>query len=100
MATETAAHTSAERSGRAERTIGSLWREAVAQAPNRPHPAYLVETEAGWREVSWDEAARRIDELSHGLLALGIGKGDAVAIVATTRLEWTLLDFALAQIGA
>ena len=53
-----------------------------------------------WREVSWDEAARTVDELAHGLLGLGIRKGDAFAILASTRLEWALFDFALALIGA
>ena len=39
-------------------------------------------------------------ELGHGLLALGVRKGDAFAILASTRLEWALFDFALALVGA
>ncbi len=80
------------------RTIWSLWQGAVAE--ERSRPAYLVEEQDGWREVSWAEAAEAVDELANGLLALGIGKGDAFGILAHTRLEWSLLDFALAQIGA
>ena len=100
LATETASTTRGERDGiRSARTIGALWRRAVSEP--RPFPAYLVEEEGGgWREVSWDEAGRRVEELANGLLAQGIRKGDAVGIVATTRLEWALLDFALACIGA
>ena len=47
-------------------------------------PAYLVH-EGGdeWRPVSWAEAAQAVDELAHGLLALGIRKGDAFAILAS-----------------
>jgi long-chain acyl-CoA synthetase len=86
-----------ERTG-AARTIPALWRTATAEA--RTVPAYLVETDDGWHEVSWQEAARRVDELANGLLALGIRKGDAVAIVARTRLEWVLVDYALALVGA
>ena len=41
-----------------------------------------------------------VEELAHGLLALGIRKGDAFANLATTRLEWALFDFALGLIGA
>ena len=82
----------------AVRTIWSLWQGAVAQ--ERSRPAYLVEEQDGWREVSWAEAAEAVDELANGLLALGIGKGDAFGILARTRLEWSLLDFALAQVGA
>jgi long-chain acyl-CoA synthetase len=59
-----------------------------------------VEGEDRWAEVSWDEAARTVDELANGLLALGIRKGDAVGILAQTSLEWSLFDFALGLIGA
>ena len=79
------------------RTIWSLWQKAVAE--ERTSPAYLVEGPEGWREVSWEEAARTVDELAHGLLSLGIGKGDVFGIHAYTQLEWSLFDFALAQIG-
>jgi len=45
----------------AERTIPRLWRDAVAA--KRTGAAYLVEAEPGrWREVSWDEAARTVEE--------------------------------------
>jgi long-chain acyl-CoA synthetase len=80
------------------RTIWSLWQDALAE--ERTNPAYLVEEEGGWREVSQAEAAEAVDELAHGLLALGVKKGDSFGMLARTRLEWVLLDFALAQIGA
>jgi len=81
-----------------ERTIGRLWQDATAQ--ERPRPAYLVEENGGWRDVSWAEAERAVDELANGLLALGVRKGDAFGILASTRLEWVLFDFALALVGA
>ena len=66
----------------------------------RTNAAYLVEGPDGWSEVSWDEAARTVDELANGLLGLGIRKGDAVGILAQTSLEWALFDYALGLIGA
>jgi long-chain acyl-CoA synthetase len=80
------------------RTIPELWLRATA-AP-APNPPFLVEAERGWRAVDWSEAAGRVDALAGGFLALGIAKGDRVAIMCRTRLEWTLCDFALASIGA
>src|SRR2546423_3414728 len=80
------------------RTIPTLWREAVAE--ERDWPAYLVEHGDHWHEPSWKAAPRRVDELANGLLALGIRKGDTVAILGNTRLEWSLFDFALASVGA
>jgi long-chain acyl-CoA synthetase len=80
------------------RTIGALWRNAVARAPTRP--PYLAERDGAWVEIAWPEAGRRVDEIANGLLALGVGKGDAFAVMASTSLEWSLFDFALALIGA
>jgi long-chain acyl-CoA synthetase len=80
------------------RTIARLWQEAVSRDP--AGTAYLVQEADEWREVSWAEAGRAVDEIAHGLLALGVGKGDAFGILASTRLEWVLFDFALGLIGA
>jgi len=80
------------------RTIARLWQEAVSRDP--AGTAYLVQEGDEWREVSWAEAGRAVDEIAHGLLALGIGKGDAFGILGSTRLEWALFDFALGLIGA
>ncbi|HKB20693.1 MAG TPA: long-chain fatty acid--CoA ligase [Gaiellaceae bacterium] len=80
------------------KTIWSLWQDALAE--RRTTPAYLVEEDGSWREVSQAEAAAAVDELAHGLHALGVKKGDAFGVLARTRLEWVLFDLALAQIGA
>jgi long-chain acyl-CoA synthetase len=80
------------------RTIARLWQDGIAQ--QRTTPAYLVQDGNEWREVSWQEAAEIVDELAHGLLALGVRRGDAFAILASTKLEWALFDFALAHVGA
>jgi long-chain acyl-CoA synthetase len=80
------------------RTIANLWRDAVAAA--HPDPAYLHEVAGEWVEVSWAEAARTVDELANGLLALGVRKGDSFALLARTSLEWALFDFALGLVGA
>jgi long-chain acyl-CoA synthetase len=75
-----------------------LWHDGVSAG--RTSPAYLVEGPEGWREVSWEEAGRAVDELANGLLALGVRKGDAFGILAQTSLEWALFDYALGLIGA
>ena len=80
------------------RTVAALWQRAVTAG--RTVPAYLVDSRDSWREVSWAEAGSRVDELAHGLLDLGITRGDRVAILGSTRIEWALLDFALCSLGA
>jgi long-chain acyl-CoA synthetase len=80
------------------RTIVALWRNAVLA--DREFPAYLLESDEGWGQISWQEADDRVREYANGLLARGIRKGDTFGILAQNSLEWALLDFALAQIGA
>ena len=82
----------------ASRTTRALWQHSLAQGWKTP--AYLEETAGGWREVSWQEAGDRIDRLARALLAHGVRKGDAVAVLSRTRLEWILLDWAIMSVGA
>jgi long-chain acyl-CoA synthetase len=79
------------------KTIANLWRRAEA----RTGTAYQVEAaDSTWRDVSWAEARTAVDEIANGLLALGVGKGDAFGILGRTKVEWVLFDFALGSIGA
>ena len=76
----------------------SLWQDVLGKSLTTP--AYLEEQVDGWREVSWSEAAERVEALGRALLGRGVRHGDAVAVVARTRLEWLLLDWAIMSIGA
>lgn len=53
-----------------------------------------------WQDVTTGEFHERVVSAAKGLIALGITKGDAVTIFSSTRLEWGILDFALAAVGA
>jgi long-chain acyl-CoA synthetase len=98
MATQTAERRAEPELLGARKTIARLWLDATAR--ERSTPQYLVERDGAWEPVSLGEAATAVDELAHGLLALGVRRGDAFGILGQTRLEWSLCDFALALIGA
>lgn len=53
-----------------------------------------------WQNVTTGEFHERVVSAAKGLIALGIAKGDAVTIFSSTRLEWGILDLALAAVGA
>jgi long-chain acyl-CoA synthetase len=97
--TDTAEVAVESRRGAPPRTIAQLWRNAVAAG--RTGPAYLAESEdGGWDEISWADADERVRAYANGFLARGVRKGDNVALLARNSLDWALVDFALAQIGA
>ncbi|WP_280421335.1 AMP-dependent synthetase/ligase [Nocardia carnea] len=53
----------------------------------------------GWRDVRAEEFAKAVTDVAKGLIASGIELGDRVAIMAATRYEWALLDFAIWAAG-
>jgi len=54
----------------------------------------------GWQEVTAREFEEEVRTVAKGLIASGIAIGDRVAIMAKTRYEWTILDFAIWFAGA
>ena len=50
--------------------------------------------------MSWTEYYRRVEALGAGLAALGVTRGDRVAILSGPRFEWAALDLAIMSLGA
>ena len=53
-----------------------------------------------WQDIPASEVLDIVRGIAKGLIAHGYGKGDAIAIMSRTRIEWALLDLAIWQIGA
>jgi len=49
---------------------------------------------------SYREFDQRVNALADGLLTNGLRKGDRVGIWSTNRVEWTLVQYATAKVGA
>jgi long-chain acyl-CoA synthetase len=72
-----------------------------AQARARGSAAAVKHKRDGkWSEVSWAELARRARDVSDGLAAIGVRRGDRVAIIGETQLEWILADLGVLGAGA
>lgn len=54
----------------------------------------------GWQAVTAVELDQEVRDVAKGLISHGIQRGDRVAIMAKTRYEWTILDFAIIYCGA
>src|SRR5690348_9750725 len=53
-----------------------------------------------WTPVSWRDFAGQVRRLAAGFIAAGISPGDRVGLMAHTRYEWTVLDYAILTAGA
>ncbi len=79
---------------------GSLYRliEDAATA-HASGTAFRFKRDGRWVEMTWSEALEAIRGVARSLIALGVERGDRVAILGKTRLEWVLSDFATVSSG-
>ena len=85
---------------RDDQTIYSLLTDRLARTGADTAIAAKKIGPGHWQNVTTGEFHERVVSAAKGLIALGIAKGDAVTIFSSTRLEWGILDFALAAVGA
>lgn len=61
----------------------------------------VSKTNGEWVSTSSREFVDKANIISRGLLALGVKKGDKIALISSSnRTEWNIVDLALLQIGA
>ncbi|MGA5168669.1 MULTISPECIES: AMP-dependent synthetase/ligase [Streptomyces] len=82
--------------------VGGLADSVFEHALEDPDRVALGRKDADgrWTDVTAAEFRDEVLALAKGLLADGVRFGDRVAIMARTRYEWTLFDFALWTVGA
>ncbi|MCU1634146.1 MAG: long-chain fatty acid--CoA ligase, partial [Micrococcaceae bacterium] len=74
----------------------------IRQAAKPSNPAlFAVKRESGeWEDIPATEFRRQVEDIAKGLISSGVQPGDRVAIMARTRYEWSLADFAIWFAGA
>jgi long-chain acyl-CoA synthetase len=88
-----------------EPSIAHLFRKRVAHSGPREAFHYLVPddtTETGERleQLTWNQTKEWADAWAAGLVVLGVGLEDRVAIASATRIEWAIADLAIMTAGA
>ena len=73
--------------------LATARRRAGAEAFRSPRP------DGSWESLTWAATAQRASEIGAGLMALGVGVEDRVAIACSTRLEWILTDLGVIVAG-
>jgi long-chain acyl-CoA synthetase len=74
-------------------SVGAVLSRQVAASPSKEAFRYVEDNR--WVSLSWSQTKDKVFQLAAGLLALGIGPQDRVAIASSTRIEWVLADLAI-----
>ena len=82
-------------------SVGHLFRQRVEKTPDSPAFQYAKVSDSGdeWLTVTWAEVKATVDAIAAGLVALGVGPEDRVALASATRYEWALADLAVMVAG-
>ncbi len=78
-------------------TIPQLLAERIQKSG--PRAAQRRKVDGAWQDVTWADYGRAVREINQGFRSLGLGKGDKVAILSQTRVEWTWTDQAVLALG-
>jgi fatty-acyl-CoA synthase len=81
------------------RTLGDLVDELAAMTPQAPAVVSGPEV-SGIVRLDFAALKARTDAFARALLALGIGRGDRVALLCSNRSEWVVAACAAAKLGA
>ena len=52
-----------------------------------------------WKAISSSQFIDMVNEVSCGLIAVGVKPGEKVGLISENRLEWNVIDFAIQQVG-
>ncbi len=89
--------TAPEKLTRKTKSIAQILANRVQETPDREAFRYPVGEE--WRSMTWRQAGERVKAIAAGLLSLGLGREDRVAIASNTRVEWLLCDLGILCAG-
>src|SRR6476620_1282411 len=86
--------------GAGSTTVADLLPLAARRHDARDAVLYKEGGASEWVSKTCAEVGEIVERLSLGLMALGVEKGDKVAILSNTRPEWSYYDFAALSAGA
>jgi len=79
------------------KTLAQFYYHQLEKNPKKD--AFTQKENGAWVSLSTQEFIDKANQLSTGLLALGIKKGDKIAVISNNRTEWHLTDLAVQQLG-
>src|SRR3954452_11490970 len=95
MATQTP-ESSAHQKALEQDTVAGAFQFTAARVPDRP----ALKTLDGSVEIKWSEYNERVKNAAAGLAALGLGKGETIALMMINRPEFHIADSAAMHLGA
>jgi long-chain acyl-CoA synthetase len=79
-------------------TLNRMFHQTATQYATKP--AIRYKDEGTWKDLVWADLETEVMKAAAGLISGGLGKGDRVAILSNTRMEWLVADLGATCAGA
>src|SRR6516162_9344100 len=84
--------------GATARTLVDLYLQGIERFPRADR--FLQKIKGVYNQISTSEFDQQVRACAGALSALGVGRGDRVAILSYNRVEWSIADYACQLLGA
>lgn len=81
-------------------TIVEMFDRLTSKFSHTDRPLLLAKIDGSYQGLSFSEFRRLVEQFANGLAALGVRRGDNIAIISENRPEWPIADIAIASLGA
>ena len=78
-------------------TIPEMYHATIARVPDCF--AFFEKKEGSWVGLRYRDVEKRVEDFASGLSAMGVGKGDKIAILSGNNSKWAITDYAVACLG-
>src|SRR5690625_8011305 len=70
-------------------------------ASSHPDSVAMQEKRYGiWQPTTWEQYRDRVRDFAHGLAAMGVQRGEIIAVLGDNRPEWLISELAAQTLGA
>ncbi|MFQ5794342.1 MAG: AMP-dependent synthetase/ligase [Candidatus Bipolaricaulia bacterium] len=82
-------------------TLNWMFQKSVQKFADSPALSSKKNKSAGeYQAITYREMGEKVRALASGLVALGVEKGDRIALISENRPEWAIADIGMVHIGA
>ncbi|MBI4548448.1 MAG: long-chain fatty acid--CoA ligase [Ignavibacteriae bacterium] len=81
-------------------TIIEMFDRVTQQFVHEKRPMLMHKVEGKYRGISYVEMRAWVEMFAHGLAALGVQRGDRLAVISENRPEWVVADMGMMLLGA
>jgi long-chain acyl-CoA synthetase len=80
-------------------SVGDMLRQRIATTPSK-EAFSRPNGRGGFEPFTWSQVGSIVDKVAAGLIALDINKGDRIALLCSTRVDWLWADLGINCAGA